>query len=54
MANLETSQESIIPSGEIYIRIGYEGGGEGVDGKGIGIGLGVFRHTMDRRLVCQQ
>ena len=37
MANLETSQKSIVPSGEIYIRIGYKGGREGVGGEGIWI-----------------
>ena len=37
MANLETSQKSVIPSGEIYICSRYEGGREGVGGKGIGV-----------------
>ena len=35
VANLETSQKSVIPSGEVYIRIGYEGGREGGGGKGV-------------------
>ena len=54
MADLETSQKSVIPSGEIYIRVGYEGSREGLGGKGVGIGLRGIRHTRDRRLVCQQ
>ena len=54
MGDLETSQKSIIPSSEVYIRIGYERGGEGVGGKGIGVSLGGIRHTTDRLLVCQQ
>ena len=54
MGDLETSQKSIIPSGKIYIRVGYERGGEGEGGKGIGISLREIRHTMDRLLVCQQ
>ena len=37
MTNLETSQKSIIPSGEIYIRIGYKGGRKGVGGERVGI-----------------
>ena len=37
MADLETSQESIIPSGKIYIRVGYKGGREGGGGKRIGV-----------------
>ena len=37
MANLETSQESVIPSGEIYIRLGYKGGREGLGSKGVGV-----------------
>ena len=37
MANLETSQESVIPSSKIYIRIGYKGRGEGVGGERVGI-----------------
>ena len=53
MANLETSQKSIVPSGEIYIRLGYKGRREGIGGEGIGIAWGI-RHTMDRLLVCQQ
>ena len=35
MTNLETPQKSVIPSGEIYIRIGYKGRGEGVGGEGV-------------------
>ena len=35
MTNLETSQKSIIPSGEIYIRVGYKGGGKGIGGEGV-------------------
>ena len=54
VGNLETPQKSVVPGGEIDIRIGYKRGGEGVGGKGIGISLGRFRHTMDRCLVCQQ
>ena len=54
MGDLETSQKSIIPSGKIYIRIGYKGSGEGVGGKGVVISLRGIRHTMDRLLVCQQ
>ena len=46
MTNLETSQKSIIPSGKVYIRIGYERGGERIGGKGIGVGLRGIRHTM--------
>ena len=38
MANLETSQKSVIPSGEIYICSGYKIGGKGVGGEGIWIG----------------
>ena len=53
MANLETSKKSVIPSGEVYIRLGYKGGRESVGGKGVGIAWGV-RHTIDRLLVCQQ
>ena len=37
MANLETSQKSVIPGGKIYIRIGYKGRGEGVGGERVGI-----------------
>ena len=48
MTHLETPEKSIIPSGEVYIRIGYERGGEGVGGKGIWIGLRRIRHTRDR------
>ena len=54
MADLETSQKSVIPSGEVYIRAGYKGGGESVGGEGILVGLRGIRHTRDRRLVCQQ
>ena len=54
MGDLKTSQMSVVPSGEVYIRIGYKGNGEGVGRKGIGIGLRRIRHTMDRLLVCQQ
>ena len=53
MAHLETSQESVVPSGEIYIRLRYKRGGEGVGGKRIRVAWGI-RHTMDRLLVCQQ
>ena len=52
--DLETSQKSIVPSGKVYIRVGYKGGREGVGGEGIGVTLRRVRHTMDRRLVCQQ
>ena len=54
MADLETPQESVIPSSEIYIRVGYKGSRKGIGGKGVWIGLRETRHTMDRRLVCQQ
>ena len=54
MANLETSQKSVVPSSEIYIRLGYKGGREGVGGKGVWISWRGIRHTMDRLLVCQQ
>ena len=54
VANLETSQKSVIPSGKIYIRVGYKGSGESEGGKGVGIGLRGIRHTRDRLLVCQQ
>ena len=37
MANLETSQKSIIPSGKIYIRVGYKGRREGVGGERVGV-----------------
>ena len=37
MADLETSQKSVIPSGEVYIRVGYKGGREGVGGKWVGV-----------------
>ena len=37
MADLETSQKSIVPSGEIYIRLRYKGGREGGGGKRVGI-----------------
>ena len=37
MTDLETPQESVIPSSEIYIRLGYKRGGEGIGGKGIRI-----------------
>ena len=53
MANLETPQESVVPSGEIYIRLGYKRGREGIGGEGVGIAWRI-RHTMDRLLVCQQ
>ena len=53
MANLETPQEPVIPSGEVYIRLGYKRGRKSVGGKGVGIAWGI-RHTMDRLLVCQQ
>ena len=53
MTNLETSQESIIPSGEVYIPLGYKRGRKSGGGKGVGIAWGI-RHTMDRLLVCQQ
>ena len=33
MANLEASQKSVIPSGEIYIRIGYKRGRKGIGGE---------------------
>ena len=48
MTNLEISQKSVVPSGEICIRIGYKRGGEGMGGKGIGVSLGGIRHTTDR------
>ena len=54
MGDLETSQKSIVPSCEIYIRVGYKGGGESKGRKGVGVALGRIRHTMDRHLVCQQ
>ena len=54
MGNLWTSQKSVIPSGEIYIQIGYKRGWEGIGRKGIGVSLRGIRHTMDRLLVCQQ
>ena len=38
MTNLETSQKSIIPSGEIYIRSRYKVGGKGIGGEGVRIG----------------
>ena len=37
MADLEAPQKPIIPSSEIYIRLGYKGGGESIGGKGIRI-----------------
>ena len=54
MTNLETSQKSVVPSGEIYIRLGYKGGREGVGGERVRISWRRIRHTMDRLLVCQQ
>ena len=38
MANLETSQKSIVPSSEVYIRSGYKVGRKGIGGEGIRIG----------------
>ena len=38
MANLETSQKSIIPSGEIYIRSGYKVRGKGTRGERVRVG----------------
>ena len=35
VTNMETSEKPIIPSGEIYIRIGYKGRGKRRGGKGI-------------------
>ena len=37
MANLETSQESVVPSGEIDVRVGNKGRREGVGGEGVWI-----------------
>ena len=37
VANLETSQKSVIPSSEIYIVLGYKGGREGVGGERVGV-----------------
>ena len=54
MANLEASQKSIVPSGEIYIRSGYKIGGKGIGGEGVRVGCRSIRHTLDRLLVCQQ
>ena len=48
MGDLETSQKPIVPSGKIYIRVGYKGSGESIGRKGIGVSLGGIRHTMDR------
>ena len=33
MAGLETSQKSIVPSSEVYIRLGYKGGRKGIGGE---------------------
>ena len=54
MRDLEASQKPIVPGSEIDIRIGYKGGRKSKGREGIGVGLGGIRHTMDRRLVCQQ
>ena len=35
MANLETPQESVVPSGEVDVRVGNKGGREGVGGEGV-------------------
>ena len=35
MTSLETSEKSVVPSGKVYIRIGYERGGEGIGREGI-------------------
>ena len=37
MTDLETPQESVVPSGEVYIRLGYKGGGKGIGGEGVWI-----------------
>ena len=52
MCCLKTPQESVVPDSKIYIRLGYEGRGEGKGGKGVGVILRGIRHTLDRRLVC--
>ena len=54
MADLETSQKSIVPSCKIYIRVGYKGGREGGGGERVGVTWRGIRHTIDRLLVCQQ
>ena len=37
VADLETPQESVIPSSEIYIRLGYKGRREGIGGERVGV-----------------
>ena len=54
VGGLQTLQKSVIPNCEVYLQVGYKQTWKGGGGERIRERLRGIRHTLDRRLVCQQ